>query len=84
MDTISKDFLFNEDEENKKEDNNPDDDDEGITTGKKYFEPVRMIMDDYDTLYYVIKLNSEIVIMECNSRDPNIENHEPIFKMKVK
>ena len=34
-----------------------------------------MIMDDYDTLYYVVKMNSEIVIMEGNSRDPFIENH---------
>lgn len=34
-----------------------------------------MIKDDYDYLYYVIKVNSEFIIMESNPKDPYIKNH---------
>lgn len=84
MDSISKDHLFNEELENQNNDLNMNDSDDDLTVNKKYFEPVRMIMDDYDTLYYVVKMNSEIVIMEGNSRDPKLENHQAVFKMKTK
>ena len=61
-----------------------DDSEDELTVNKKFYEPVTMIMDDYDTLYYVVKMNMEIVIMEGNSRDPYIENHVPVFAMKTK
>ena len=87
MDTITDqqyNQMFNEETDNQNIDHNINDGDDGITYNKMFFEPVTMIMDDYDALYYVVKMNSEIVIMEGNSRDPFIENHYPIFAMKSK
>lgn len=43
-----------------------------------------MIKDDYDYLFYVVKKNNEMLIMEGNPRDPVIQNHYPVFNIKIK
>ena len=43
-----------------------------------------MIKDQYDYLYYVVIKNKEMLIMEGNPRDPLLENHQCIFRLKSK
>jgi len=51
---------------------------------KIFYQHVPMIKDDYDYLFYVVKKNKELLIMEGNPRDPFLQNHYPVFKIKVK
>ena len=46
--------------------------------------PLPMIKDDYDYLFYVVQKNSEMIIMEGNPKDPYIENHYSVYKIKIK
>lgn len=51
---------------------------------KIFYQHVPMIKDDYDYLFYVVKKNKELLIMEGNPRDPFLQNHYPVFNIKVK
>jgi len=60
--------------EDEDKDDNSDTDDES-TFNKHIYQPVAMIKDDYDYLYYVVMINNEICVMEGNPKDPYIKNH---------
>jgi len=53
---------------------NSDTDDDSLFN-KHIYQPVPMIKDDYDYLYYVVMINNELCVMEGNPLDPYIKNH---------
>jgi hypothetical protein len=59
-----------------------DDDDSGLDNKAK-IEPVRLILNNRDFIYYITKLNGKCHIMEGNPRDPYIEKHESIYSLKA-
>lgn len=50
---------------------------------KVSIEEVPMIQNSMDYIFYVVKKNSLCHIMEGNPRDPNLDNHSSIFKIKA-
>lgn len=56
-------------EKDKRGDGAPDSEDDS-EYDKIFYQYVPMIKDDYDYLFYVVKKNKELLIMEGNPRDP--------------
>jgi hypothetical protein len=69
-------------EDSDKENASDQDEDEEIT-GKFTYEPIRMIINERDFLYYITKKNGKCYIMEGNPRDQYIDHHEAIFTIKA-
>ena len=89
---ISRGKRFGQDRQNENSDNEHEqkggdkqsDTDDDSAFNKIFYQHVPMIKDDYDYLFYVVKKNNEMLIMEGNPRDPFIQNHYPVFNIKIK
>jgi len=69
---LEDDQQMNEDSENEfdpAQDDSSESDEESLFN-KIIYQPVPMIKDDYDYLFYVVMINNEMCVMEGNPKDP--------------
>ena len=73
--------LIESQESDEGADNDADEDEDIV--GKFTYQPIKMILNERDFIYYVTKKNGLCYIVEGNPRDQKIDNHEIIYSIKA-